>query len=173
MLLRRAIGSMFLFLAAGCATTTATRTHAQTVGQPMPPLVFKTLAGATDIRLEELRGKVVLLDIWASWCGPCKEEMPVLDAIAARWKTRGVEVVAVSIDEDRAAAEAFLASRASWNLTLAHDPQGRVPEQLQPEKMPTSYIIDAGGVVRHVNAGFVREDAERLESRLGELASAR
>lgn len=171
MSLRRAV--CVLGLLSACATTSvAPRKPAQAVGDPMPPLVLKQLADGGDLRLDALRGKVVLLDIWASWCGPCKEEMPLLDELAARLKPRGIEVVAVSIDEDRAAAEAFLATRPRWNLTLAHDPQGRVPEQLQPAKMPTSYVIDAAGVVRHVNEGFERADAERLESRLLQLANA-
>jgi thiol-disulfide isomerase/thioredoxin len=122
------------------------------------------------IRLSDYRGKVVLLDIWASWCAPCKEEMPQLDALASRLRGKGVEILAVSIDEDRPAAESFLKTRRKWALTLAHDPAGAVPERLQPPKMPTSYIIDSNGIVRHVNAGFQAGDADRLEAQLLELA---
>lgn len=140
------------------------------VGQPLPELTLKKWSGGV-LRTRDLRGKVVLLDLWASWCEPCKEEMPLLDDMAVRLRGRGVEIVAVSIDEDRAAAEEFLrARRARWTLTLAHDPAGEVPERLQPPKMPTSYIVDARGVVRFVNAGFRRGDAATLEAKLLELA---
>jgi thiol-disulfide isomerase/thioredoxin len=118
------------------------------------------------VRLGALRGKVLLLDIWASWCGPCKDEMPLLDELAVRLKPAGVQVIAVSIDQEAANARAFLGTRPSWSLLLAHDPEGRVAELLQPPKMPTSYVIDASGVVRHVNAGFQPKDIKDLESRL-------
>jgi thiol-disulfide isomerase/thioredoxin len=145
----------------------------QAVGDPMPELHFARLDGRGDIRLAALKGKVVLLDIWASWCVPCKEEMPLLDEMAGRLRRRGVEIIAVSVDEDRANAEAFAGTRPRWTLTLAHDPKGRVPDLLQPAKMPTSYVIDGAGVVRGINSGFDRDDAPRIEARLRQLAEAR
>ena len=137
----------------------------------MPDLVLNRLDGAGHIRLGALRGKVVLLDIWASWCGPCKEEMPLLDEIAGRLRRRGVEIIAVSIDEEKAKATDFLRSRPRWSLTLAHDPQGKIPELLQPPKMPTSYIVDSRGILRYINAGFERADAKVMEQRLLALAA--
>jgi thiol-disulfide isomerase/thioredoxin len=145
----------------------------QGIGQPMPDIVVSDMRNGREIRLSDLRGKVVLLDIWASWCAPCKEEMPVLDEIARRLRPSGVEVLAVSIDEDKESAERFLRDRKSWALTLAHDPQGRVPERLQPPKMPTSYVIDARGVLRYVNSGYERGDGSRLEAKLRSLAAER
>jgi thiol-disulfide isomerase/thioredoxin len=166
-----------LLLTLGCATMGAEggggSGKAQAVGDPMPDLHFTRLDGRGNIRLSQLKGKVVLLDIWASWCAPCKEEMPLLDEMAGRLRRRGVEIIAVSVDEERANAEAFASSRPRWSLTLAHDPQGRIPDLLQPSKMPTSYVIDGAGVVRDINAGFERDDAPRIEARLRELADAR
>ena len=165
----------------GCATTGGNDTidtkpgggdeAGGAVGRPLPALAVKTLNGDGTVSLSQLRGKVVLLDIWASWCGPCKEELPLLDEMAGRLKAKNVELIAVSIDEDRSAALAFLRARPRWSLTLAHDPKGKLPELLQPPKMPTSYIVDRQGVVRQVNAGFERGDISRLESRLAALAA--
>jgi thiol-disulfide isomerase/thioredoxin len=164
-------------LAAACATASGGggggTPAAQGVGQPMPDLALREFWGGEEIRLSDLRGKVVLLDLWASWCPPCKEEMPVLDDMAARLREKGIEIIAVSIDEDRANAEQFLRRRARWALKLAHDPAGTVPERLQPPTMPTSYVIDAQGVLRHVIAGFRAGDAKRIELQLLELASGR
>lgn len=143
------------------------------VGQPMPDLPLTPMNGGAPRRLASLRGKVVLLDIWAAWCAPCRDELPMLDDIAARMKDAGVEIVAVSIDEEKDKAQAFLASRPRWSLTLVHDPEGEVPRVLQPPKMPTSYVVDAQGVLRHVNAGFVPADAARIEAQLRALAAAR
>lgn len=123
------------------------------------------------MKLSSLRGKVVLLDIWASWCVPCKDELPALDALSKKFRAQGVdaEIVAVSIDEDREAADAFLRTRESWALTFAHDPAGAVPETLQPPKMPTSYLIDKKGVLRAVNAGYEPGDVEKLEAKIRDL----
>jgi thiol-disulfide isomerase/thioredoxin len=141
------------------------------VGDPIPDLTVQEFWGKEAIRLSDLRGKVVLLDIWASWCAPCKDEMPALDEIAGRLRGKGVEIIAVSIDEERPAAEEFLKrTRKRWALTVAHDPRGAIPEVLQPPKMPTSYVIDGKGILRHVNAGFERGDAARIEAQLRELA---
>jgi thiol-disulfide isomerase/thioredoxin len=141
------------------------------VGKPLPALVLASVEGSKRIDLAALKGKVVLLDIWASWCAPCREEMPMLDEMAARLAGKGIAFVAVSIDEEKAAAQEFLRARPRWSLTLAHDPKGKVPEIMQPPKMPTSYIIDAVGVVRYVNAGFERSDAKKIEDRLTALAA--
>lgn len=136
----------------------------------MPSVVVKSFEGQ-EMASADLKGKVVLYDIWASWCGPCKEELPLLDAMAGRLKSKGVEIVAISIDEDRDAAVQFLkAHSGEWSLSLAHDPEGRVPDRLKPPKMPTSYIVDREGVVRFINAGFDRSDAAEFEARLTALA---
>jgi thiol-disulfide isomerase/thioredoxin len=179
--MRTAVSVLFLFTV-GCASAGASggggggksgTGKSQAVGDPMPNLVLKRLDGSGSIRLGDLRGKVVLLDIWASWCAPCKEEMPLLDEMAGRLRKRGVEIIAVSIDEDRASAEAFLATRPRWSLTVAHDPSSQVPDRLQPSKMPTSYMIDSAGVVQEINAGFERSDASKIEAKLRALASRR
>ena len=169
------VGALIPVLVGSCATLGAVGGGGggavKGVGEPMPDLAVEGFWNRKEMRLSELRGKVVLLDIWASWCVPCKDEMPTLDEIARKLQNRGVEVVAVSIDEDRAAAEQFLKKRKRWSLTVAHDPVGAVPDRLQPEKMPTSYVIDRAGILRHINAGFEPADAARIEAQLAALAA--
>jgi len=141
------------------------------VGQVVPDAEFTALQGKENIKLSSLQGKVVLLDFWASWCAPCQEELPMLDEMSARLKSKGVEIVGVSIDENKADAEHFLKRKSSWSLTLGHDPDQKVAEQFKPPKMPTSYVIDRNGVVRQMNAGFERADAKKIEAQLVDLAS--
>ena len=166
---------------AGCASTPGEQGAARSsrhaekqkqrkVGAPMPSIVVKEMESKRKIDLGALRGKVVLVDIWASWCAPCLEEMPMLDDMAARLKKKGVQVIAVSVDEDRESAQAFLSKRPKWTLTVAHDPHGKVPETLEPAKMPTSYVLDGEGIIRYVNEGFDRADMQLLEKRLTALA---
>ena len=174
-------GALVLMLLGGCATMGAVAGGegggggggggGKGVGEPMPDLAVEGFWDKKEVRLSSLRGKVVLLDIWASWCVPCRDEMPTLDSIARRLQGKGVEVVAVSIDEDRSAAEEFLKKNKKWSLTVAHDPAGTVPDRLQPTKMPTSYVIDRAGVLRHINAGFAPADGARIEAQLSELAA--
>ena len=161
------------FSLSGCATSGGGASgggSAPGVGEPAPDLTVSGFYDKKPIKLSSYRGKVVLLDLWASWCAPCRDEMPALDAMATRLRGKGIEILAVSIDEERNAAESFLKTRRKWSLTLAHDPAGTVPSRLNPPTMPTSYIIDAEGIVRHVNAGFVPGDAEKLEAQLLALA---
>jgi thiol-disulfide isomerase/thioredoxin len=164
---------MVIVALSGCATAggAGPSESGGAVGSPAPPMKVTDFDGrALDPRV--LAGRVILLDIWASWCAPCKEELPLLDSMATRLRSKGVTILAVSIDESRDDALAFLKSRGSeWSLSLAHDPEGRLAERLKPPRMPTSYIIDRAGIIRHVNAGFEREDAAKIEARLTQLAA--
>ena len=142
------------------------------VGQPAPESEFAVLRGTGTISLSSLRGKVVLLDFWASWCAPCQEELPLLDDMAVRLKSKDIEIIGLSIDESRADAEQFLTRQSAWSLTLGHDPEQKTADQFKPPKMPTSYLIDRKGVVRQMNAGFERSDLKKIEAQLLELAAA-
>ena len=139
------------------------------VGAPVPALHVESLSGK-KIEVASYRGRVLLLDVWASWCGPCKQELPMLDEMAKRLKHQGIDVLAVSVDQERANVDKFLKGRGRWSLTIAHDPDGLIAERLQPDKMPTSYVIDRSGIVRYVNGGFVPDDAAVIEKRLLEVA---
>jgi thiol-disulfide isomerase/thioredoxin len=153
----------------GCATGGVAGGGGQQVGTPAPELKVETLSGKS-LALADYRGKVVLLDVWASWCGPCKQELPMLDDLAKRLRDDGVEVLAVSVDQERANVTKFLKAKPKWALTIAHDPKGQIADTLAPEKMPTSYVIDRHGTIRYVNSGFEPGDAKVIEKRLLEVA---
>jgi thiol-disulfide isomerase/thioredoxin len=157
-------------LLASCATGgTGGGGQANQVGLPAPEITVQRISGK-PVSLSNYRGQVVLLDIWASWCGPCKQELPMLDEIASRLHHRGVEILAVSVDQERENVVKFLGARGHWALTIAHDSKGEIADRLQPDKMPTSYIIDRQGIIRYVNYGFVPSDAQTIERRLADLA---
>ena len=158
-----------LFLCASCATGGSGGAQVNQVGLPAPEITVQRMSGK-PVSLSNYRGQVVLLDIWASWCVPCKQELPMLDDIASRLHHRGVEVLAVSVDQERENVVKFLGARGHWALTIAHDSKGEIADRLQPDKMPTSYIIDRQGIIRYVNYGFVPSDAQTIERRLADLA---
>jgi thiol-disulfide isomerase/thioredoxin len=139
------------------------------IGTPAPEIRVESLGGKA-LGLSDYHGKVVLLDVWASWCGPCKQELPMLDDMAKRLRGDGIEVLAVSIDQERANVVKFLRARPRWSLTIAHDPKGEIADRLAPDKMPTSYVIDRAGIIRYVNSGFEPGDAAEIERRLTDVA---
>ena len=158
----------FLFLVLALATVSTARAEVK-AGQPAADFDGPTLAGSS-LKLSSLRGKVVLVDFWASWCEPCKKELPLLDKLAPRLRARGVEIVAVNIDDDKNKAADFV-RRLGLRLTVVADPGKKIVGAWQPPKMPSSFVVDKAGVVRTVHAGFEPGDEAKLEAELTTLVS--
>ena len=140
-------------------------------GSKAPAIALKDFAGK-DFAWSSLSGKVVLVDFWASWCAPCKQELPVLEALYKKYKGRGFEIIGVNQDEDRGNAEKFL-RRSPLSFVVLHDAQRAVAAAYAPQKMPSSYLIDRRGLVRYVHAGFKASDAEQLEKEIRGLLDAK
>jgi cytochrome c biogenesis protein CcmG, thiol:disulfide interchange protein DsbE len=123
-----------------------TRAAQPAVGQPAPPLVVPQLDGH-EFDLARLRGKVVLVNVWATWCSPCRIEMPTLNALYLRYRSRGLDVLGLSIDEAPDAAQVRQVMRQfSYPGALAN--AARVNGFGEPIAVPVTYVIDARGVVR-------------------------
>ncbi len=129
----------------------------------------KSIAGET-VKLSALRGKVVLVDFWASWCEPCKRELPLLGKMAAKLKPRGVEIVTINIDDKQANALDFIKTHGLGKLTVVADTDKTLVGKYEPPKMPSSFVVDKSGIVRAVNAGFDDGDEAKIESQLVKLA---
>ena len=104
------------------------------------------------------------VDFWASWCEPCKKELPLLDKLAPRLHARGIEIVAVNIDDDTSKAADFLRSHG-LHLTVVSDTSKKIVGAWEPPKMPSSFVVDKAGVVRAVHGGFEPGDEAKLEAR--------
>jgi peroxiredoxin len=143
--------------------TAAPAEAAQTTsaGTPAPDLVLPSKTGEI-VDLRDLEGKVVIVDFWASWCDPCKEELPVLESLYRKHRERGLEVLAVNIDEERADAEALL-SRLQVSFPILFDADQSAVGRWAPPKMPTSYIVDRDGTISVIQAGFEPKEAQKLE----------
>lgn len=137
-------------------------------GDPAPDFRLPALSGPMPLSLSEYRGKVVYLDFWASWCGPCLVSLPLLEELRREFSPRDFQVLAVNLDDDPSKARRFLDKRPV-GYPSAHDPKGAVPGRFGVETMPTSYLIDRQGVVRHVHPGFRKADIEDLRQRVRAL----
>ena len=116
-------------------------------------------AVADDLALEEYRGKVVLVDFWASWCVPCRRSFPWMNDMHAKYGDQGLVIVAVNVDRDSAAAARFLAEVPAA-FRIHYDNEGAVAEAFGVEAMPSSYVIgrDGGTVARHLGFKVKKQD---------------
>ena len=121
-----------------------------------------------SVNLAELKGKVVYLDFWASWCEPCKKSFPWLHDIKQRFAEKGFEVVAVNLDKDRKLADEFL-KVMDVNFVVAFDESGEVASNYKLKGMPSSYLIGRDGKLYASHIGFREKDKNKLEQAIKEL----
>jgi thiol-disulfide isomerase/thioredoxin len=117
-----------------------------------------TFPNLADFKLEgklpdSIKGKVVLIDFWASWCEPCKQSFPVMEGLHKRYSDRGLVIVAINLDEKRPDMEAFLKKNAA-SFTVMRDPNQKLVDQTGIATMPSSFLIDRDGKVRFTHTGF-------------------
>jgi cytochrome c biogenesis protein CcmG/thiol:disulfide interchange protein DsbE len=120
------------------------------------------------VDIGEFRGRVVYLDFWASWCAPCRQSFPWMQAMKDAYESRGLTVLAVNLDQHRGDAERFLA-QFHPSFDVRFDPQGTVAERFKVQGMPTGLLIDRHGVVRFTHIGFRPVDAAAYENQLREI----
>jgi thiol-disulfide isomerase/thioredoxin len=121
-----------------------------------------------DGRLDAYRGRVVYLDFWASWCTPCRQSFPWMQAMQDAYAPQGLTIIAVNLDVNRADAERFL-RQFDPQFTVSYDARGEVAGRYRIAGMPTSVIIDRHGVTRFTHVGFRPVDRSAYENQLREL----
>jgi thiol-disulfide isomerase/thioredoxin len=159
----RANGAALLTTAALALATMSGAVAAAAVGQNAPD--FDLPGAGNAVSLSALRGKVVYVDFWASWCAPCKQSFPWLNEMQARYRGHGFEIVGINVDARRSDADQFLA-QVSARFTLAFDPHGDTPERYAAKGMPTSFLIGRDGTIVATHVGFRVEDQGRLEGEI-------
>jgi peroxiredoxin len=147
---------------------------ARKVGKPAPELVAQTLSGERAT-LASLRGRVVLLNLWATWCDPCRTELRELKKIHARYGAQGLAIVAVSVDRERTREQirAF-AKRRALPFTIWHDSADTASSAFGVGTLPASFLIDEDGRVAWAHGGAITAEDEKLSKAIaGALSEAR
>ncbi|WP_455211160.1 TlpA family protein disulfide reductase [Kaarinaea lacus] len=121
-----------------------------------------------SVQLSDLKGSVVYVDFWATWCPPCRESFPWMESMHQRYQDLGLEIVAISLDQKSDLIENFLKSHKA-SFTILHDGEGGTAEAFKVKGMPSSYLVDRKGNIRVRHAGFNDDDKSELESKIKQL----
>ncbi len=140
-------------MALACSVLAATSLAASGLtGQPAPDFALKSSSGE-NLRLSEHRGDVVMVNFWATWCGPCRQEMPLLDELYTRYQRVGFSLLGVNIDDDSRKAMNMI-SELGVSFPVLFDARKEVSKLYEVDAMPVTVIIDREGNVRHVHHGY-------------------
>jgi peroxiredoxin len=136
-------------------------------GNKMPEIGLKDLSG-NPVTAASLAGKVVVIDFWATWCAPCREELPVLQRLYKKYGSQGLVIVGVSVDKEPGNIAEFL-KKLAVSFPVVHDAGHQVSARYSPPRMPSSYIVDKKGIVRFVHGGYRADDATEFEKQIQQL----
>jgi peroxiredoxin len=135
-------------------------------GDVAPTFTLDSLNGQGKLAIAP--GKVTIVDFWATWCEPCKKSFPKLQDLYVKYKASGLEIVAVSVDDEKTGVADF-AKTYGAKFPVGWDDGHKVAGQWGPENMPSTYIIDKKGVVKHVHRGYHDGEEAEIEKELKAL----
>jgi cytochrome c biogenesis protein CcmG, thiol:disulfide interchange protein DsbE len=137
------------------------------VGKAAPDLSIQSLNAKGDVKLGDLGGKVVVVDFWATWCGPCKQSFPGLQALSKRHEGK-VAVVGVSVNDEQEGITDF-AKELGTTFPIGWDKGHTIADRWKVATMPSSYVVDGAGTVRYVHAGYHEGDEVEIEKEVAAL----
>ena len=158
---------VFLILAAWLAGAAGTAAALPPVGTLAPDFASKSDSGR-NVRLSELRGQVVLVNFWASWCSPCRQELPLLSKMYSQYGNAGFVLLAVNVDDNRKDAEGML-KRLGLKVPTLFDGRKSVARLYGVDTMPATLVIDRDGRVRYVHRGYYEGYEKKYEQQVREL----
>jgi peroxiredoxin len=160
-------GTILLALMVLSIVSTGTVAALPAVGAAAPDFASKSDSGR-NVRLSELRGQVVLINFWASWCSPCRQELPLLNKIYAQYRPAGFMLLAVNIDDNRKDAEA-MQKRLDLRFPTLFDGSKNVAKLYGVDTMPATLVIDRDGRVRYVHRGYYSGYEQKYEQQVRTL----
>jgi peroxiredoxin len=137
-------------------------------GTPAPDFTLSRLSDGTPVRLEDLRGRVVLVNFWATWCEPCEAEMPAMQRLHAQLEGPDFELLAISVDDEVPAVRAFR-ERLELRFPILLDPDERVARRYQTFRYPESFLVGPDGVIVERYVGGKEWDASAYVARIRRL----
>jgi peroxiredoxin len=149
------------------ALSAASAVPAISTSSVAPDFTLRTMNGP-NLRLQEQRGQVLLVNFWATWCGPCRQEMPHLSRLHDKYRASGFQVLGVNIDEDARLAT-DLASKLKVSFPVLFDTDKRVSKLYDMSAMPATLLIDRHGRVRHIHHGYRDGFEKNYEQQIREL----
>ncbi len=158
------IRSLFMAWLGVCLASSTLPAHALDVGEAAPNVELLGPNGET-VRLPLQTGKVLYVDFWASWCGPCRQSFPWMNAMQDKYKAKGLQIIGINLDQQASAADKFLAQTPA-KFTVMFDPKGVSPRLYTVKGMPTSVLIGRDGKVIRQHAGFNDASRDQLEQQL-------
>lgn len=156
-------------LTAACVSLTAAAS-AKDAGAPAKDFTLETNVGK-NIRLSELRGQVVMLNFWASWCGPCRQEMPLLDDLYKKYSPAGFTLLGINVEADPKEADALLKD-VPVSFPILYDKTSKVSEAYKVNAMPSSVLIDCDGNMSYLHKGYKPGDEKEYKKRVKDLLRA-
>lgn len=163
--IRAFLAAIFIAVAVVFSTTTLAADNAK-----LAPAFSLPGVNSSQVNLADYRGKVVLVDFWASWCTPCIRSFPWMDEMVEKYGEQGFEIIAINMDQEAILAEKFL-QRYPNKLTIAFDPQGSVAEQYEIMGLPNSFILNKQGEIVYKHVGFRLAELEKYEAEILSLLS--
>ena len=127
-----------------------------------------TLTHADTLNLDQYKGKVVYVDFWASWCGPCRESFPWMKKMQQQYGKDGLVIIAINVDQDKKLADKFL-SEFKPEFNVLFDKDGTLAEDFKVSSMPSSYVLDREGKPRFKHKGFHLDKQSQYETELNSL----
>jgi len=126
--------------------------RANAVQAPAPDFTLKSQQG-DNLKLSELRGKVILINFWASWCGPCRQEMPVLDELYRHYRSLDFTILGVNVEQNSDDARSLLKD-VSVSFPVLFDNENKVSKLYDVKGMPSTVLVDRDGNIRYVHMGY-------------------
>ncbi len=137
------------------------------IGKEAPDFTLKATNGK-NLRLKEKRGDVVLINFWATWCGPCRQEMPLLDKLNAKYKDLGFTMIGINVESDTSGMAKYLRD-VPVSFAILNDGSNSVAKLYGVDGMPNTVIIDRNGKVRYVHKGYKPGYEQKYEQQVKEL----
>ncbi|NVJ49537.1 MAG: TlpA family protein disulfide reductase [Gammaproteobacteria bacterium] len=129
--------------------------------KPAPDFTLKSMTGE-NVKLSELRGNVVMINFWASWCGPCRQEMPLLDEFYKKYKKLGFVLLGVNVEEDSSKAAGYL-KEVPVSFPILYDNTNSVSKLYDVDAMPSTVLVDREGNVRFLHRGYKPGDEKEYK----------